>query len=69
MLTDELRRSQPHEVHARRARHAPPPSWGEDQGDAPPAEPPRTVHRLRRIRQVSVRAITPIDHALRHPAS
>ncbi|MFG6191380.1 hypothetical protein [Nonomuraea sp. JJY05] len=68
MLTDELRRSQPHEVHARGARHAPP-SWGEDQDDVPPVEPPRTVHRLRRIRQVSVRAITPIGHALRHPAS
>ncbi|MGW4959354.1 hypothetical protein ACWEPL_19180 [Nonomuraea sp. NPDC004186] len=68
MLTDELRRSQPHEVHARGARHAPQPSWGEDQGDAPPVEePPRTVHRLRRIRPVSARAITEIDHALRHP--
>ncbi|MGW0199904.1 hypothetical protein [Nonomuraea sp. NPDC003201] len=66
MLTDELRRSQPHEVHARGARHAPP-SWGEDQGDAPPVEEPRTVHRLRRIRPVSARAITEIDHALRHP--
>ncbi|MET7328052.1 hypothetical protein [Nonomuraea sp. NPDC005650] len=68
MLADELRRSQPHEVHARGARHAPP-SWGEDQGETPPAEPPRTVHRLRRIRQVPTRAITVIDHPLRHPAS
>ncbi|MBB5785104.1 hypothetical protein AB0K16_27470 [Nonomuraea jabiensis] len=66
MLTDEQRRSQPHEVHARGARHAPPPSWGEDQGDAP-VEAPRTVHRLRRIRPVPVRPITEIDHALRHP--
>ncbi|WP_433431333.1 hypothetical protein [Nonomuraea sp. CA-141351] len=69
MLTDELRRSQPHEFHARGARHAPPPPWGEDQGDAPPAGSARTVHRLRRIRQVSVEAITEIDQALRHRAS
>ncbi|MGR6916107.1 hypothetical protein ACU635_17860 [[Actinomadura] parvosata] len=66
MLTDELRRSQPHEVHPRGVRPGapPPPSGGkpreEDQGAA------RTVHRLRRIRQVSVAAITEIDHALTH---
>ncbi|TDC09135.1 hypothetical protein E1267_08300 [Nonomuraea longispora] len=70
MLTDELRRPQPHEVHARGVRPgAPPPSWGEDQnGDPPPPEPARSVHRLRRIRQVSVQAITEIDQALRHRA-
>ncbi|MEV0229630.1 hypothetical protein [Nonomuraea sp. NPDC050786] len=69
MLTDELHRSEPHEFHARGARHAPPPSWGEDQGDTPPPEPARSVHRLRRIRQVSAAAITEIDQALRHRAS
>ncbi|MEO3794187.1 hypothetical protein ABGB14_28565 [Nonomuraea sp. B10E15] len=70
MLTDELRRPQPHEVHARGVRPgAPPPSWGEDQDDVPaPSEPARSVHRLRRIRQVSVQAITEIDQALRHRA-
>ncbi|MEU6710100.1 hypothetical protein ABZ897_01360 [Nonomuraea sp. NPDC046802] len=68
MLADDVRRSQPHEVHARGARPGAPPSWGEDRDDAPPAaEPARTVHRLRRIRQVSQRAIT--DQASRHRAS
>ncbi|MBF8187451.1 hypothetical protein ITP53_17260 [Nonomuraea sp. K274] len=74
MLTDDLRRPQPHEVHARGVRPGAPPSWGEDQddtarpaGSAPPVNQP--VHRLRRIRQVSVRAITDIDQALRHRAS
>ncbi|WP_171074613.1 hypothetical protein [Nonomuraea basaltis] len=67
MLADEMHRSQPHEVHARGARPgAPPPSWGEDQDEAGSA---RTVHRLRRIRKVSVQAITEIDQALRHRAS
>ncbi|MGW0808036.1 hypothetical protein [Nonomuraea sp. NPDC002799] len=72
MLTDEVRRSDPHEVPTRGVRPgAPAPSWGEDRDDVPPpvAEPARTVHRLRRIRQVSVRAIPDIDQALRHPAS
>ncbi|GAA3536333.1 hypothetical protein GCM10022419_015050 [Nonomuraea rosea] len=71
MLTDDLRRYPPHEVHARGQRPGtPPPSWGEDQDDVPaPAEPARTVHRLRRIRQVSVRASTEIDQAPRHRAS
>jgi hypothetical protein len=71
MLTDDLRRSQPHEVHARGIRSgAPPESWGEDQDDVPPpAGPARTVHRLRRIRRVSVQAITETDQALRHRAS
>ncbi|UBU10867.1 hypothetical protein [Nonomuraea gerenzanensis] len=69
MLTDELHRPQPHEVHARGVRPgAPPPSWGgetrgKEQGSA------RTVHRLRRIRQVSVEAITEIDQALQHGTS
>ncbi|MCF6474522.1 hypothetical protein FAF44_40000 [Nonomuraea sp. MG754425] len=64
MLSDELRRSQPHEVHARGLRSsAPPPSWG---GEARQEEPARTVHRLRRIRQASVEAITEIDEALTH---
>ncbi|KAB8186246.1 hypothetical protein FH608_046845 [Nonomuraea phyllanthi] len=63
MLTDELPRSRPHEFHARGARLAP--SWSEDQDEAPPQEPARTVHRMRRIR--SVRAVTEIDEA-RHPA-
>jgi hypothetical protein len=67
MLADEMRRSQPHEVHARGVRPgAPPPSSGEDRDDDGSA---RTVHRLRRIRQASVRAITEIDQALRHRAS
>ncbi|SDM55621.1 hypothetical protein [Nonomuraea jiangxiensis] len=66
MLTEEVRRSQPHEVHARGVRPgAPPPSRGEDQ-DGEQAGPARTVHRLRRLRQVSVRAVTEIG--LRHPA-
>ncbi|MEV0994739.1 hypothetical protein [Nonomuraea sp. NPDC050202] len=69
MLTDELRR-QPHEVHARGVRPgAPPPSWGgEPRGEEQAAGSARTVHRLRRIRQVSVEAITEIDEALRHRA-
>ncbi|MFI7699044.1 hypothetical protein [Nonomuraea sp. NPDC049480] len=67
MLADEMRRSQPHEVHARGIRpDAPPPSWGEDRDDGRSA---RTVHRLRRIRQVSVQAVNEIDQALRHRAS
>ncbi|MFC4006737.1 hypothetical protein ACFOY2_05860 [Nonomuraea purpurea] len=62
MLADEVRRSQPHEVHARGARPGASPSWAEDRDDAPPAaEPARTVHRLRRIRQVSARAISDRD--------
>ncbi|WP_346114538.1 hypothetical protein [Nonomuraea maheshkhaliensis] len=71
MITDEVPRSRPHEVHARGVRPgAPPPAWGEDQvAEPPPAGPARTVHRLRRIRQVSVEAITEIDQALRHRAS
>ncbi|GAA2203765.1 hypothetical protein GCM10009850_000040 [Nonomuraea monospora] len=75
MLTDESRRSQPHEVHARGIRPgAPPPSWGgeprgeEPRGEEQTAGSARTVHRLRRIRQVSVEAITEIDEMLRHPA-
>ncbi|GAA1690040.1 hypothetical protein GCM10009733_102880 [Nonomuraea maheshkhaliensis] len=58
-------------MHARGVRPgAPPPAWGEDQvAEPPPAGPARTVHRLRRIRQVSVEAITEIDQALRHRAS
>ncbi|NRQ35350.1 hypothetical protein HII36_26495 [Nonomuraea sp. NN258] len=64
MLTDELRRSQPHEVHPRGTRPAQPP-WGEDQDDtAGTRGPARTVHRLRRIRQVSQQAISVIDQAL-----
>ncbi|MEV0821006.1 hypothetical protein [Nonomuraea rubra] len=68
MLTDELRRPQPHEVHARGLRPgAPPPSWGgEPRGEEQATGSARTVHRLRRIRQVSVDAITEIDEALRH---
>lgn len=66
MLTDELPRSRPHEFHARGAR--PGPSWGEDQDEAPPP-PARTVHRLRRIRQVSVRTVTEIDAERHRPAS
>jgi hypothetical protein len=67
MLADEMRRSQPHEVPTRGIRPgAPPSSWGEDRDDDSSA---RTVHRLRRIRQVSVQAITEIDQALRHRAS
>ncbi|MFB4281492.1 MULTISPECIES: hypothetical protein [unclassified Nonomuraea] len=68
MLTDELRRSQPHEVHARGVRPgAPQPPQDEDPGGTPPAAgSARTVHRLRRIRQVSVEAITEIDQALTH---
>ncbi|MFG1707886.1 hypothetical protein ACFLIM_32230 [Nonomuraea sp. M3C6] len=71
MLTEEVRRSQPHEVHARGVRPgAPQPSWGEDQdGPPPPAESARTVHRLRRIRKVSVQPITEIDRAPRHRVS
>ncbi|MEO3868939.1 hypothetical protein ABGB18_08930 [Nonomuraea sp. B12E4] len=68
MLTEEERRSQPHEVHARGVRPgAPPSSRGEDRnGD--PAGPARTVHRLRRMRQVPVRAVTEIGQAHRHRA-
>ncbi|WP_188187120.1 hypothetical protein [Nonomuraea sp. SYSU D8015] len=66
MLADEMRRSQPHEVHMRGIRPAAPPPRGEDRDDDRPA---RTVHRLRRIRQVSVQAINEIDQALRHRAS
>ncbi|SEG39591.1 hypothetical protein SAMN05444920_102863 [Nonomuraea solani] len=43
MLTDEMRRSRPHEVHARGVR-------SEDRDEI--REPGRTVHRLRRIRKV-----------------
>jgi len=66
MITEEMRRSRPHEVHARGARQ---PSWSEDQDQAKNVPgPARTVHRLRRIRQVSVQAIAEIDQAL-HGAS
>ncbi|MEV0380804.1 hypothetical protein [Nonomuraea sp. NPDC050643] len=65
MLTDETLRSRPHEVHARGLRPgAPPPSWGEDQDAPPPAEPARTVHRLRRIRRASIESIAEKDRAL-----
>ncbi|MCK2217646.1 hypothetical protein MF672_028205 [Actinomadura sp. ATCC 31491] len=47
MLADEMRRSQPHEVRAARP--------GPAQEEPGPA---RAVHRLRRIRQVSARAVT-----------
>ncbi|HEX4811175.1 MAG TPA: hypothetical protein VFV66_00280 [Nonomuraea sp.] len=67
MLADEMRRSHPHEVHARGVRPgAPPPSGSEGRDDDRTA---RTVHRLRRIRQASVQAVTEIDQALRHRAS
>ncbi|MEV0620779.1 hypothetical protein AB0I81_46165 [Nonomuraea sp. NPDC050404] len=76
MLSEELRRSQPHEVHARGVPPgAPPPSWGESRSPTESARitqsagSARTVHSLRRIRQVSVEAITEIDQALRHRAS
>lgn len=71
MLTDEVRRSQPHEVHARGVRpDAPQPAWGEDQGDVPRTTgPARTVHRLRRIRQVSAEAVTEMDQTPRHRAT
>ncbi|RVX43288.1 hypothetical protein EDD27_5963 [Nonomuraea polychroma] len=62
MLADEMRRSQPHEVPTRGARAGTP----QDRDESTSA---RTVHRLRRIRQVSVQAITEIDQALRHRAS
>ncbi|GAB2929019.1 hypothetical protein ACFMQL_03725 [Nonomuraea fastidiosa] len=68
MLTDETRRSQPHEVHPRGVRPGPPPPHGDEDRAGPPPQA-RTVHRLRRIRQVSVEAITEIDQALRHRAS
>ncbi|WP_043614320.1 hypothetical protein [Nonomuraea candida] len=68
MLADELRRSQPHEVHPRGARPADPPPPRDEDRDRQ-AGSARTVHRLRRIRQVSVEAITEIDQALRHRAS
>ncbi|TMR23638.1 hypothetical protein ETD86_07295 [Nonomuraea turkmeniaca] len=63
MLADEMRRSQPHEVPTRGARSGMPPQDRDESTSA------RTVHRLRRIRQVSVQAITEIDQALRHRAS
>lgn len=71
MLTDEVRRSQPHEVHARGARpDAPQPDWGEAQDDVPlTTGPARTVHRLRRIRQASVKAVTEMDQTPRHRAT
>ncbi|PZG16294.1 hypothetical protein [Nonomuraea aridisoli] len=64
--SEELRRARPHEVHPRGVR---PGSRGEEPDLSPPAEPARSVHRLRRIRQVSVQAITEIDQALSHRAS
>ncbi|MEV4803297.1 hypothetical protein AB0K18_25120 [Nonomuraea sp. NPDC049421] len=70
MLTDETRRSQPHEVHPRGVRPGPPPPYGDEDRPAPPPQATaRTAHRLRRIRQVSVDAITEIDQALRHRPS
>lgn len=66
MLAEEMRRSRPHEVHARGVRPgAPPPSGseGRDDGSA------RTVHRLRRIRRrMPAQAITDLDQAPRHRA-
>lgn len=59
--SEELRRARPHEVHPKGVRP------GEDRDEGP--RPGRTVHRLRRIRQVSVQAITEIDQALSHRAS
>ncbi|GGS68397.1 hypothetical protein ACIBIZ_44485 [Nonomuraea spiralis] len=65
MLTDEVSRRQPHEVHARGARPSPPEPRSEGRDDPAPVQAPaRTVHRLRRIRQVSVQAIGEIDQAL-----
>ncbi|MEU8318116.1 hypothetical protein AB0C33_07075 [Nonomuraea sp. NPDC048881] len=65
MLTDEMSRRQPHEVHARGARPQPAEPRGEGRDEPSRAEAPaRTVHRLRRIRQVSVQAIGEIDQAL-----
>ncbi|NUP02902.1 MAG: hypothetical protein HOV96_39880 [Nonomuraea sp.] len=60
MLTDEVPRRRPHEAHLRGVRPAKP---AEEPAPAP-AEAPRNVHRLRRIRQVSVQAISEIDQAL-----
>ncbi|MEW9549570.1 hypothetical protein [Nonomuraea sp. NPDC050783] len=56
MLADEMRRSQPHEVRAARPGPAP--------GEPDPTAGTRAAHRLRRIRQVSARAVTEIDQAL-----
>lgn len=60
MLTEEAPRRRPHEVVMRGVRPTQP---AEAPGPAP-VDVPRKVHRLRRIRQVSVQAISEIDQAL-----
>lgn len=69
MIADELYRTRPHGVHARGGRTAAEtPARGEGRHEDPQAGqsagPARTVHRLRRIRQVSEQAINVIDEAL-----